>query len=288
MIEESKLKIQKYPNGKDIILGNGSFGTVYLGKYAEKEVAVKEFDVTNDPDLKKIALEEADIQTNIKHPNIVKYYGYFVNSYNYNQIKREFVTLISEYYPKGTLFECLYSEKPEFSTRLKWALQIAHALEYLHTLNIVHRDLKPENILISHSNDAALTDFGYSKRLMTNSSRRHQLSKVGTILWTAPEIFLGLPYDNSVDTYAYGILLFEILYMKRPYSQEECMNEKNFEKRIIGEKIMIEGKETVVELRPNPKVSEVDMNLVLIMKKCWDSDPSKRPSWKEIIKFLEN
>ncbi len=117
-------------------------------------------------------------------------------------LKRKYVTLISEYYPKGSMFDCLYCEKPDFFTRLKWALQIAHAMEYLHSLNIVHRDFKPENILISHSIDAALTDFGYSKRLMTHYSRNHHLSIFGTFLWTAPEIFLILPYGKSVDTYA--------------------------------------------------------------------------------------
>jgi serine/threonine protein kinase len=266
-------------------------GTVYLGLYGERKIAIKEFDVTNDSELKRIALEEAAIQISFKHPNIINYYGYFESRLTYEGLFYENVTLISDYYSKGTLFVCINKNEdpPAFNIRLKWALQIAYALEYLYSQNITHRDLKPENILISENNDAVIADFGYAKRLVSNLTRKNYKSNVGTILWMAPEIFEGAYYDSSVDIYAYGILLYEILSLQRPYTAEDYSNEEIFKKKIIGVKSFKNGKEEVVELRPDiRKVTDLDEKYSILMKKCWNRNPSSRPSWKEIIHTLSN
>ncbi len=96
IIDQSNVRKLKYENGDDILLGEGATGKVYLGLYGEREVAIKEFLVTNDPDLKNMALEEATIQTQVKHPNIINYYGFFEKKQKYLNFVSETVTLISD------------------------------------------------------------------------------------------------------------------------------------------------------------------------------------------------
>jgi serine/threonine protein kinase len=299
-IDHSKVRKAKYENGEDIRIGSGATGIVYLGLYGERQVAIKEFDVTDDPDLKKIALEEAIIQTQIKHPNIINYYGFFERKQSYlDLVSSESVTLISDLYSRGTLFTSLHNSKVPvlYQTRLKWALQIASAFEYLSSMNITHRDLKPENILISDKNDAVVADFGFAKRLNTILTKKKFHTQIGSILWMAPEIFQGLDYSYPVDVYAYGILLFELLFKKRPYLQQDFNNEELFKQRIIGIKSIINGNEVIQILRPNLEgINSTDLDFdsskfsqyASLMKRCWDPDPKKRPEWKEIIFILYN
>jgi serine/threonine protein kinase len=298
-IDQSKVRKVKFDNGEDIRIGNGATGVVYLGKYGERQVAIKEFDITNDPDLKKIALEEASIQSQIKHPNIINYYGFFERKQSYINLVSESVTLISDLYSKGSLLNNLHNpEVPAlFTTRLKWALQIASALEYLRSIKITHRDLKPDNILISDKDDAFVADFGFAKRIDSILSKKKLNTQRGTILWIAPEIFQGLDYDYAVDVYAFGILLYEILFIKRPYSKIDYANEEDFKKQVIGMKNIINGKEIIQNLRPDLEgIKQTDLDFDFskfpqfanLMKRCWDSDPLKRPDWKEIIFIISS
>ena len=254
-------------------------------------------DVTNNPELKNLAIEEGKILSILKHPYIMNYYGYFEKKKTFGGKVKENVTIISDYYSNGTMLDNLHNNglNPPFEIRLKWAIQIAYALDYLHSLNITHRDLKPDNILISENYDAILADFGYAKKLMTHLNFKKHSTVAGTILWIAPEIFLGLPYDNSVDIFSFGILLYEILSLKWPYKREDYQNEKLFEQKVIGRIMKQNGTYEVIEpLRPDiGSVSKSDFNnsenyslYLNLMKRCWNSDPKKRPNWNEIIKII--
>src|SRR5207249_5019637 len=98
--------------------------------------------------------------------------------------------------------------------RMKIALQVARALDYIHSRKIIHRDIKPENIHVDKNAKVKLMDFGIAK------SEGVQLTRAGFTLGTpfymAPEQVLGKPLTAQADVYAFGILLFELLTGNKP------------------------------------------------------------------------
>lgn len=87
-------------------------------------------------------------------------------------------------------------------------------MEVLHSKNIIHRDIKPENIILDKQGYLRLTDFGISRKKTIKSLK----DVSGTPSYMAPEILMRRGHSFSVDTYAMGIILFEFMTGKRPYS----------------------------------------------------------------------
>uniref|UniRef100_A0ACB8FE14 Serine/threonine-protein kinase Sgk3 n=1 Tax=Sphaerodactylus townsendi TaxID=933632 RepID=A0ACB8FE14_9SAUR len=103
---------------------------------------------------------------------------------------------------------------PEHRARF-YAAEIASALGYLHSINIVYRDLKPENILLDSVGHIVLTDFGLCKEGMANSDTTATFC--GTPEYLAPEVIRKQPYDNTVDWWCLGAVLYEMLYGLPPF-----------------------------------------------------------------------
>jgi serine/threonine-protein kinase TNNI3K len=100
-------------------------------------------------------------------------------------------------------------------TKLRIAMQVAHALTYLHSLSpvVLHRDLKSRNILLSAQLEAKLTDFGTSKERLDKTLT----AGVGTLLWMAPEVLMGERYDEKADMFSFGVVLSELDTHELPY-----------------------------------------------------------------------
>ena len=97
------------------------------------------------------------------------------------------------------------------------ATKLAQGLQYLHRHQIIHRDIKPENILINESRGLShpvITDFGFAKVLPDG---KHCLSVCGTKGYIAPEIFSGEPYGFPVDIWAFGVLIYGLVFDQLPY-----------------------------------------------------------------------
>ena len=105
------------------------------------------------------------------------------------------------------------------SDALKLGTDLCRALEYCSVRNILHRDIKPENIFVSSFGDFKLGDFGIARQLeKTNSS----LSKKGTYMYMAPEVYRGEQYNASVDIYSLGLVLYKLFNNNRlPFAPQD-------------------------------------------------------------------
>ena len=106
-------------------------------------------------------------------------------------------------------------------------IQVALALHYLHSIGIVYRDLKPENILFAADGYIKLADFGLAKDIMVKDETD---TFCGTSDYIAPEMIKRLTYDKKIDWWMLGILTYELLYHKTPFS---CGNKAKLYQRII-------------------------------------------------------
>ncbi|KAL4365766.1 hypothetical protein AHAS_Ahas07G0138900 [Arachis hypogaea] len=114
-----------------------------------------------------------------------------------------------------------------------YAGEIVCAVSHLHANGIMHRDLKPENILLDADGHLVLTDFGLAKEF-TEIARSN--SMCGTLEYIAPEIFIGKGHDKAADWWSVGILLFEMLTGKPPFTGG---NRQKIQQKIIKDKLKL-------------------------------------------------
>lgn len=193
-------------------LGKGKFGNVYLAREKKSKfiIAMK---VLFKAQIQKADVEhqvrrEIEIQTHLRHPNILKMYGYFHDD------KR--VYLILEYAPNGELFKELNAQPEKRFDEVRTATyisQLADALKYCHSKKVIHRDIKPENLLLGIKGELKMADFGWS--VHAPSSRRNTLC--GTLDYLPPEMVAGKTHDHTVDLWGLGVLCYECLVGSPPF-----------------------------------------------------------------------
>jgi serine/threonine protein kinase len=153
---------------------------------------------------------EVKILSHLQHPFIVNMLGQF-------QDDRK-LYMVLEYVPGGELFSHLRREGRFSNDASKfYSAEIILAFSYCHSKNIVYRDLKPENLLISNSGHIKITDFGFAKQL---DKEGRTWTLCGTPEYLAPEIIQSKGHGRSVDWWALGILIFEMLAGYPPFYDE--------------------------------------------------------------------
>nr|CAI5866575.1 unnamed protein product [Callosobruchus analis] len=174
-------------------LGKGKFGNVYLAreKTSKFKVALKVLfksaikECNNEHQVRR----EIEIQSHLKHPNILRLYGYFHDEAR--------VYLILEFAANGALYHKLTSTldkrfpEPEAA---KYIAQVADALMYLHQKKVIHRDIKPENLLLGANGEIKIADFGWS--VHAPSSKRTTVC--GTLDYLPPEMVCGRSHNEKV------------------------------------------------------------------------------------------
>ncbi|WXC42994.1 Serine/threonine-protein kinase ark1 [Fusarium graminearum] len=197
-------------------MGKGKFGRVYLARERSSGF-ICALKVLYKTELRQSRMEsqvrrEIEIQTNLRHPNIVQLYSHFHDS------KR--IVLVLEFAAKGELYKHLQKET-RFTERkaARFIAQVASALQYLHRKNIIHRDIKPENILVGMHDELKMSDFGWS----VHSPSKRRETMCGTLDYLPPEMIklgavdAGRFYDEKVDVWSLGVLTYEFLVGVPPF-----------------------------------------------------------------------
>ncbi len=163
-----------------------------------------------DTEAKERFLAEARMAGNISHDNVLSIYDFGEDDQHHPYMVMEFL--------KGEDLRHAIKNKHtgELRDKLKIAVQIARALQYIHTQKIIHRDIKPENVNVSPAGVVKLMDFGIAKTEGLQMTRAGYV--LGTPYYMAPEQVTGANVTEQVDVYAFGVLLFELMTGAKPIS----------------------------------------------------------------------
>lgn len=207
---------RRYEVGERI--ARGGMATVYEGVdlRLERRVAIKVMHphLGDDPDFRERFHQEAKAAARLAHPNVVNIYDHGEES--------GLAWLVMELVPSITLRDLL-AERTRITA--DQALDVLEAilagLAAAHRAGIVHRDLKPENILLAHDGRIKIGDFGLARAATANTATGKAL--LGTIAYLSPELVTRGIADTRSDMYAIGILLFEMVTGRQPFTGDEPM-----------------------------------------------------------------
>jgi serine/threonine-protein kinase len=157
-------------------------------------------------------LQEAQVAAKLTHENVVRVYDFGQDEQSRPYIVMEYV--LGEDLGKAIKTGAI----PELRTKLEIAVQIAHALEHIHSHGIVHRDIKPENIFVTNEGVVKLMDFGIAK--LGSVSMTQTGFALGTPPYMAPEQIRGEPVSAATDVYAFGVLLYELITGTKAFAGE--------------------------------------------------------------------
>ncbi|KAF7805298.1 integrin-linked protein kinase 1-like [Senna tora] len=254
-----------------------SKGTYQVAKWNGTKVAVKilDKDSYSDPDSINAFKNELTLLEKVRHPNVVQFVGAVTQNIP--------MMIVSEYHPKGDLASYLQKKgRLSPSKALRFALDIARGMNYLHECKpdpIIHCDLKPKNILLDNGGQLKVAGFGMV-RLSKISPDRARLVQPGanidlSSLYVAPEVYKDDIFDRSVDSYSFGLIVYEMIEGIQPFHPkppEEAL------------KVMcIEGKRPLFKI----KTKSYPPDLKELIEECWDPEPVVRPTFSEVIVRLD-
>eukprot|EP00002_Diphylleia_rotans_P011166 TRINITY_DN2212_c0_g1_i9.p1 TRINITY_DN2212_c0_g1~~TRINITY_DN2212_c0_g1_i9.p1 ORF type:complete len:1215 (+),score=208.65 TRINITY_DN2212_c0_g1_i9:52-3696(+) len=199
------------------LIDRGAYSEIYVGVWRNQTIAIKRpltFD-TNQQSSHEI-LKEVQTLRELRHENIVIFLGASVTSGS--------LYILTEYLSRGSLYQNLHNKSLSLSweTRMQMALDAARGMRYLHCRDpmIIHCDLKSPNLLVSENWVVKVADFGMSQ---TKSMVQMESRLIGTCEWMAPEVIRGDSFDEKVDIYSFGIILWELLTRMKPYRNQHPM-----------------------------------------------------------------
>lgn len=250
---------------------HGANSQLYHGIYKDEPVAVKIIKVPEDDEngnlgakLEKQYTREVTLLARLHHQNVIK----FVAACK----KPPVFCIITEYLCNGSLRAYLRKreQKPLSLEKLNsMALDIARGMEFIHSQGVIHRDLKPENILINQDFQLKIADFGIA---CDEANCDSLTDDPGTYRWMAPEMLKCKYYDKKVDTYSFGLILWEMVTGSIPY------------------KDMTPSQAAFAVLHKNlrPVIPEdCPPNMRALIEQCWSLRPDKRPEFWQVVKVLE-
>ena len=241
-------------------VARGGMATVYRAddQRLDRTVALKvmHMHLADDEEFRQRFIQEAKVSARVQHPNAVSVFD--------QGTEGEVAYLVMEYVPSMTLRDYLIKHG---SLTPKQSMQVTEAvlagLAAAHRADLVHRDIKPENILLANDGRIKVGDFGLARASTANTATGKAL--LGTIAYLSPELVTRGQADKRSDIYAVGIMLFEMLTGKQPFT---------------GDQPMQIAYQHANEQVPAPSSIEpgIPRSLDLIVEWATQRDPDMRPS----------
>lgn len=269
-------------------LADGSNANVYIAKYNDETVVIKQIKESAVSD--EVAEHEFDVEygllARVNHPNIIKVIGSGTVGV------RKFIVL--QYLGGGTMrnkFDAAADARKKsyfggsstfsFPEVLDYARQLASALSYLHSdvypgAMFIHRDLKPDNIAFLEDGTLVLFDLGLTTvvRQGATADVTYQMTgNTGSLRYMAPEVVLDLPYNEKVDQYSYGVILWQMAKDAVPYDGASRASYIKYACKCAERPLV-------------PRTWPAEFKALL--HACWHADLHERPSFKDIIIALDH
>ncbi|XP_060246821.1 serine/threonine-protein kinase Nek4 isoform X3 [Meriones unguiculatus] len=247
------------------VVGRGSYGEVTLVKHRRdgKQYVIKKLNLRNASSRERRAAEqEAQLLSQLKHPNIVTYKESWEGGDG-------LLYIVMGFCEGGDLYRKLKEQKGQLlpeSQVVEWFVQIAMALQYLHEKHILHRDLKTQNVFLTRTNIIKVGDLGIARVLEDHGDMASTL--IGTPYYMSPELFSNKPYNYKSDVWALGCCVYEMATLKHAFNAKD-MNSLVYR--------IIEGK-----LPPMPKVYSPE--LAELISTMLSRRPEERPSVRNILR----
>ncbi|KAL4335020.1 hypothetical protein GQ457_07G027380 [Hibiscus cannabinus] len=246
-------------------LTSSSYGDLYKGTFCGQDVAIKVLRTGHlNENLRKEFTQEVNIMRKIRHKNVVQFIGACTSPPT--------LCIVTEFMSGGNIYDLLHKQKSGFKLPflLKVAIDVSKGMSYLHQNSIMHRDLKAANLLMDENGVVKVADFGVAR---VQAQPGVMTAETGTYRWMAPEVIEHKPYDHKADVFSFGVVLWELLTGKLPYENLTPLQ------AAVG--VVQKGLRPVIPKHTHP-------NLVELLERCWQQDPSLRPEFSEISNILED
>ena len=273
-INKKNISLKDFEYDIERPIGKGGFCTVYkaIFKDNKKIYALKVIDksiLKNDDDIKNI-INEIKIMNELDSSNLLKLVTNFEDENN--------IYIILPLCKNGQLYDLLHKSNKKVKNIFikKYLYQTIQAIKELHKKKIIHRDIKPENILIDNKDNALLSDFGIATHCKEGEKRN---TYCGTDEYLAPEVIRGQPYDEKIDIWAIGILIYECISPlgKTPF------NKIDFLKRTDDNKEYIIKNEKDLKINYDKNFDPLAKNLI---EKILKINPKERLSINNILNHI--
>ena len=284
------------------LIGSGAFGEVYSAlsnqsdeRIPHRDIAVKFVNSNAGPEQKQEFIQEAILMRNFEHPNIVQVYGICTDSEPIGIIMELMQCDLLTFLRRCRLDDEFEDEHRDYREcppctltlveQIMFAIDIANGCNYLSEHHMLHRDLAARNCLVSQISDPGLKsvranceyivkvgDFGLARDVYKQEYYRKTGNALMPVRWMSPEALIDGMFTSQSDVWSYGVVFWEIMTLgNQPYPAKDNVDVLYYVKS--GGRL--EPPENCI-----PELGD-------LMDSCWNLKPSKRPTFKQILDYLD-